>query len=106
HTTPRWKIDVKPAFPRTVRAGAVGPVPGDDAAAAPGRMAVRRDEPTRGVTRHPIGPRRHWPSAPRAVARGRWLRSYPYDRAATILAGTSEVQRDLVAQRVLGLPRG
>ena len=47
----------------------------------------------------------HWPGEPRAVARGRWLRSYLYYRAATIFAGTSEVQRNIIAQRVLGLPR-
>jgi alkylation response protein AidB-like acyl-CoA dehydrogenase len=46
-----------------------------------------------------------WPGEPRAVARGRWLRSYLYYRAATIFAGTSEVQRNIIAQRVLGLPR-
>ncbi len=40
-----------------------------------------------------------------ATARGRWLRSYLYYRAATIFAGTSEVQRNIIAQRVLGLPR-
>jgi alkylation response protein AidB-like acyl-CoA dehydrogenase len=46
-----------------------------------------------------------WPGEPRAVARGRWVRSYQYYRAATIFAGTSEVQRNIIAQRVLGLPR-
>ena len=48
----------------------------------------------------------HWPGEPRAVAHGRWLRSYLYYRAATIFAGTSEVQRNIIAQRVLGMPRG
>jgi alkylation response protein AidB-like acyl-CoA dehydrogenase len=46
-----------------------------------------------------------WPGETRAPARGRWLRSYLYYRAATIFAGTSEVQRNIIAQRVLGLPR-
>ena len=47
----------------------------------------------------------YWPGEPRAVAQGRWLRSYLYYRAASIFAGTSEVQRNIIAQRVLGLPR-
>ena len=44
--------------------------------------------------------------AERALDAGRWEYEYLWSRAATIYAGTSEVQRNVIAQRVLGLPRG
>jgi alkylation response protein AidB-like acyl-CoA dehydrogenase len=41
-----------------------------------------------------------------ALDGGRWEYEYLWSRAASIYAGTSEVQRNVIAQRVLGLPRG
>jgi alkylation response protein AidB-like acyl-CoA dehydrogenase len=41
-----------------------------------------------------------------AVDGGRWEYEYLWSRAASLYAGTSEVQRNIIAQRVLGLPRG
>jgi alkylation response protein AidB-like acyl-CoA dehydrogenase len=36
----------------------------------------------------------------------RWQKSWQTSLAATIGGGTSEIQRNVVATRVLGLPRG
>ena len=46
-----------------------------------------------------------WAGSPRTPGNGRWAYQFLYDRAMTIAGGTSEVQRNIVAQRVLGLPR-
>jgi len=35
---------------------------------------------------------------------GMWLRMYLYSRAQSVMGGTSEIQRNLVATRILGLP--
>ena len=46
-----------------------------------------------------------WQPGPHAVGGGRFARSYLYYRAASLFAGTSEIQRNILAERVLGLPR-
>ena len=46
------------------------------------------------------------PTSPHARLQGRFERSYLTTVGSTIAAGTSEIQRGIIAQRGLGLPRG
>ena len=42
----------------------------------------------------------------RATVDSDWLDGYAFSLAGPIYAGTNEVQRNVVAERVLGLPKG
>ena len=44
-------------------------------------------------------------TAPQAVEGGRWQQRMLWSRCASIAGGTSEVQKTIIAQRILGLPR-
>jgi alkylation response protein AidB-like acyl-CoA dehydrogenase len=53
-----------------------------------------------------LGPRAELAAgSPDAEQDGRFLGNYLYARASMIYAGTNEIQKNIIAQRVLGLPR-
>jgi alkylation response protein AidB-like acyl-CoA dehydrogenase len=47
-----------------------------------------------------------WRGAHDVPADGKWQRQWLWSKAASIAGGTSEVQKNIVAERILGLPRG
>ena len=46
------------------------------------------------------------PESEMAIEGGRWQYGWLWSQAETIYAGSSEIQRNIIAERVLGLPRG
>ncbi|MGH8809960.1 MAG: acyl-CoA dehydrogenase family protein, partial [Noviherbaspirillum sp.] len=43
--------------------------------------------------------------APLALEHGRWLEGFMFAQSGPIYAGTNEIQRNIVAERMLGMPR-
>jgi len=46
-----------------------------------------------------------WPAPDGSTAAGTWPRQWLWSRAASIAGGTSEIQRTVIGERLLGLPR-
>ena len=51
------------------------------------------------------GPYAQLVGGPHAVDDGRWQQAFLWSRVGAIAGGTSEVQANIIAQRMLGLPR-
>ena len=51
------------------------------------------------------GPYAQLTAGPRAIEDGRWQQAFLWSRVGAIAGGTSEVQANIIAQRILGLPR-
>jgi alkylation response protein AidB-like acyl-CoA dehydrogenase len=45
------------------------------------------------------------PHAPAAEGVGKWLDGFMFSLSGPIYAGTNEIQRNIIAERLLGMPR-
>ncbi len=45
------------------------------------------------------------PHAPAAGGVGNWLDGFLFSQSGPIYAGTNEIQRNIIAERMLGMPR-
>ncbi len=46
------------------------------------------------------------PGSPRTLGAGDWIKKYFLSRVATVYGGTQDIQRNIIAERIFGLPRG
>jgi alkylation response protein AidB-like acyl-CoA dehydrogenase len=46
-----------------------------------------------------------WGDAEGNAQRGKWQRQWLWSKASSIAGGTSEIQRTIIGDRILGLPR-
>jgi alkylation response protein AidB-like acyl-CoA dehydrogenase len=85
----------------TQRRIAAGSLPGPEASIDK-IMIAAADQALFDAARELLGGRLEIGDSPDAAA---WRREWAYSRAATIYGGTSEIQKDIVSLRLLGLPR-
>jgi alkylation response protein AidB-like acyl-CoA dehydrogenase len=69
-------------------------------------LGSETDQRLRDLAMSLVGPYAGLRDGEHAPCNGDLARAYLYARGLTIMGGTSEIQRNVIAQRILGLPRG
>jgi len=86
---------------RLTLAALAGADPSGSEAAVRKLLGVLQDQKVMEVGLHLVGPE----AAVAGGAAEQWSRGFLFNRNLTIAGGTSEIQRNIIAERVLGLPR-